>query len=93
MYFLTCFCQKSGCGATLLTSPFCSVLLLTQTHPRVGEVLPGFGPQSNAAQVIILIVSGPGGWLVSSWACYLALPKWTIGATPIWASSRNRQTL
>jgi hypothetical protein len=31
MFNLTFFHQKSNCGATLPTSPFCSVLLLLQT--------------------------------------------------------------
>jgi hypothetical protein len=86
MYFLTYFRQKSGCCATLLTSPFCSVLLLTQTQPRAGEVRSGCAPQSGAAQVIIPIgfrsraeeSVGDGGFVVGR---VISLSKWTIGAT------------
>jgi hypothetical protein len=61
-YFLTYFCQRSGCSTSLPTPPPPLPLGVTAItdHPRVGEVLPGRGLQSGIAPVIIPSVSGPG---------------------------------
>jgi hypothetical protein len=64
-------------------------------HPSEGEVLLGSGLQYGAAPVINsnqFPVAGHvecGGRRVLSWACSLALSKWTAGAAPIWGIFRN----
>ncbi len=52
---------------------------------------PSFSQHSNQFPVVGRVECG--GWRVRSRAYSLALSKWTVGAAPIWACSRNRRPL
>jgi hypothetical protein len=49
MSILMYLCQNFGCGVTLLNRSFRSGFTAIKDQPRVGEVLPGCGPQSSVA--------------------------------------------
>jgi hypothetical protein len=53
MSILTFFHQKSGRGDILPTPPLLLSFTVFTDHPRVGEVLPGRGPQYGATPVNI----------------------------------------
>jgi hypothetical protein len=81
-------CQKSGQGATPLPPPPLLGFTAISDHPRAGEVLTGFGPQSGVARVRIPLifrsqaVQSEGGHRLLSHAHLLSLSKWTHGTTP-----------